>query len=143
MADSRETKHDPDVVLAVVLDGDRVLMLKRRDNADFTWVFPGGKVSPGESPESAAKRELYEEAGIRCDISRSLGTRIHPDTNHVIRYFLCVPEKLEPRLREPHLFSDMSWMTLGELEASIKTNLYPPVKSAISYNAKKYARSRL
>ena len=30
------------------------------------WVPPGGKVDPGETPREAARRELFEETGIRA-----------------------------------------------------------------------------
>ncbi|MDM9628103.1 NUDIX hydrolase [Rhizobium sp. S152] len=132
----------PDVALAVVIDEDRVLMLERRDDAELSWVFPGGKVAPGESPENAARRELYEEAGILCNVSRSIGTRVHPDTHRVIGYFLCEPQELSARVMEPHLFSNVSWMTLSELEASIKTSLFAPVRAAISEKARKYGGRR-
>ncbi|MCE7078986.1 NUDIX domain-containing protein [Streptomyces sp. ST2-7A] len=48
-------------VTAVVLDGDRVLMVKRADNGAWTPVT--GIVDPGEQPADAAVREVLEEAG--------------------------------------------------------------------------------
>ncbi len=32
------------------------------------YNLPGGKLEPGETPEQAAKRELWEETGINCHI---------------------------------------------------------------------------
>ena len=35
------------------------------------WVPPGGKVEPGETPRSAAARELFEETGITAELQGS------------------------------------------------------------------------
>ncbi|WP_307825651.1 NUDIX domain-containing protein [Streptomyces sp. MBT33] len=32
------------------------------------WVPPGGRVDPGETPREAARRELFEETGVRADL---------------------------------------------------------------------------
>jgi 8-oxo-dGTP diphosphatase len=38
------------------------------------WTFPKGKLDPGETFEQAALREVLEETGLHCDITRFVGT---------------------------------------------------------------------
>ncbi|MEP7241775.1 MAG: NUDIX domain-containing protein [Devosia sp.] len=52
-------------VRAVVLDGDRVLLIKPTYLPG--WQFPGGGVEPGETAEAAAVRETLEEAGVAVE----------------------------------------------------------------------------
>jgi len=53
------------VVAAVVMDADRVLLLRRKKD-DFLgelYELPGGAVESGESIDAALRRELEEEIG--------------------------------------------------------------------------------
>ena len=54
---------------AVLFNADgKVFMGRRADqesDAAFAWQLPQGGIDPGEAPEAAARRELWEETGIR------------------------------------------------------------------------------
>jgi 8-oxo-dGTP diphosphatase len=80
----------PLVALAVVTRGALVLIGRRADGTP-PWVFPGGKIEPGESPEHAAVREVLEETGLRVRATGLIGQRIYPMTGVEIAYVAAVP----------------------------------------------------
>lgn len=52
-------------VRVVVRDSQsRVLIVVHRGTSKGIWNLPGGKVEAGESPEEAARREVFEESGL-------------------------------------------------------------------------------
>jgi 8-oxo-dGTP diphosphatase len=54
---------------AVVLDGDRVLLIKRaHEPLKGQWSLPGGGVELGETLETAIAREVREETGLDVDV---------------------------------------------------------------------------
>ena len=53
---------------AVVVDGDRLLLVKRADTGEWTPV--AGIVEPGEHSADAAEREVWEEARVRAVVER-------------------------------------------------------------------------
>ena len=58
------------VVACALVDADgRVLIAQRPEGKSLAglWEFPGGKVEPGETPETAILRELDEELSVNAE----------------------------------------------------------------------------
>jgi 8-oxo-dGTP diphosphatase len=67
------------VVCAVIEQNGTVLLARRPANKPLPlkWEFPGGKVEPGESPETAIVREIREELGCTVTLARPLPRFLH------------------------------------------------------------------
>jgi 8-oxo-dGTP diphosphatase len=73
----REGRRYPDRpivgVLAVVLRGDRVLVVRRANPPmPGRWGFPGGVLELGETMAQGAMRELLEETGVTAEAAGPL-----------------------------------------------------------------------
>ena len=73
----REGRRYPDRplvgVLAVVLRGDRVLLVRRANPPmPGRWGFPGGVLELGETVAQGAMRELLEETGVTAEAAGPL-----------------------------------------------------------------------
>lgn len=70
MGDNQQSAPVIHVVAGALFCRDRgVLMCQRPEGKPHAgeWEFPGGKMEPGEAPETALVRELDEELGITVD----------------------------------------------------------------------------
>jgi len=85
---------------AVVLDADRVLLVRRGSEPQKgLWSIPGGGLELGETLEQGVRREALEETGLDVRIVRSLDTfeRILRDDSGRVEYhyvladYLCEP----------------------------------------------------
>ena len=75
--DSREGRRYPDRpivgVLAIVMRGDRVLVVRRANPPlPGRWGFPGGVLELGETVVQGAMRELLEETGVIAEAAGPL-----------------------------------------------------------------------
>lgn len=67
------------VVCALIERDGRVLIAQRpaHKHLPLKWEFPGGKVEPGESAETAIVREIREELGCTVFVTRPLPRSTH------------------------------------------------------------------
>lgn len=52
----------------VIVEDGHVLLISRKKNGEMYFVFPGGGIEAGETPEIAAIREAFEELGVHVSL---------------------------------------------------------------------------
>ena len=56
----------------IIVEKDKVALIKRIRDKSTYFVFPGGGLENGETPEEGAKREAYEELGVEVKINECI-----------------------------------------------------------------------
>ncbi|WP_057763080.1 NUDIX hydrolase [Cytobacillus praedii] len=56
----------------VLIDNNKVGLIKRIRDGSVYYVFPGGGVEDGETPGEATKREALEELGVEVKINECI-----------------------------------------------------------------------
>jgi NAD+ diphosphatase len=80
-------RTDP-VVIMLAVRGDRALLGRNRRRPGTRFSCLAGFVEPGETLEEAVRREVHEEAGIRCGRVRYLASQPWPFPSSLMMGFL-------------------------------------------------------
>ena len=103
----KNDKCDAVILIITSVDGKKILLNKefRMAVGDFAYNFPAGLIDPGETPESTAVRELYEETGYRGRIDR-IGTPSYSSPGlsgeQIIPVWMTIDRRQYPEPPESH-----------------------------------------
>jgi 8-oxo-dGTP pyrophosphatase MutT (NUDIX family) len=102
------------VTASVVRRGGSLLVCQRplHKRHGGLWEFPGGKVEPNESDESAARRELAEELGVHVESAGQPEFSIADPHSPFLIVFVPTTITGEPTCHE---HADLAWLTPAEL----------------------------
>ncbi|MER6601152.1 NUDIX hydrolase [Streptomyces parvus] len=124
-----EQSAQPPVSTAIIVDGGKVLMIRRRQReGKLLWAFPGGGIEAGETPEQAAVRETVEEVGLEVKAVRILGDRVHPQTGVPMTYVACELISGEAIVGDVEEIAAVAWIGHGEIAEYVPYGLFGPVQ---------------
>ncbi|MBO6795946.1 RNA pyrophosphohydrolase [Maricaulis sp.] len=106
MSEDAYPQHRPNVGIALFNSLGEV-WIGKRDAAEppWQWQLPQGGIDPGEAPEDAALRELYEETGVKPELVEPLGA-----IDRWIAYDYPPDVRDDPRFaRKRHLGQKQRW----------------------------------
>ena len=107
-----------EVVAAIIRDKQNRIFATQRGSGDWKdwWEFPGGKIEPGETPEQALKREIWEELETRIVVEQFLQTVEwdYPKFHLIMYCYLCTVESGSLTLLEHEA---ARWLAPDELDS--------------------------
>lgn len=98
-------------VAAAIVDGGRVLAIRRRDNDK--WEPPGGTLEADETVVAGLRREVLEETGITLGEVRLSGVYKNMDQGIVALVFRSEHDGTQPQPTAES--ADARWMTADEV----------------------------
>ncbi len=107
-----------EVVAAIIHDDEGRIFATQRGYGEMKdgWEFPGGKMEPGESPEEALKREIWEELETMIFVERLVQTVEwdYPAFHLTMHCFWCHIESGSLKLKEHEA---AKWLTKDQLDS--------------------------
>ena len=127
-----EYREDADIRLnniqsrGIILNGDKVLLMFRRKNGNEYYVFPGGHMRKGETPQETAEREIEEETTIKVrnlELVFEFRNYIRKDKEQIDYYFVGEWKSGEPvlsgeeyrRANEDNYYEPM-WIDINKVQ---------------------------
>ncbi len=113
--------------------GDLEVLLVHRPRYD-DWTVPKGKLDPGEGHAEAARREVEEETGLRCELGPELGSTSYRDRKgrpkHV-RYWAMTPAG--GTFTPTDEVDQVVWLPVDDAKATLSYDRDRPVLDALGH----------
>jgi NAD+ diphosphatase len=109
-------RMDPAVIM-LVSDGEFCVLGRRPGSPEGRWSTLAGYVEPGESPEVAVAREVFEEVGLHVSAVRYRGSQPWPFPSSLMLAFEADAERAPLTINEEH--QEVRWFGREELGAGI------------------------
>ncbi|MBL4711925.1 MAG: NUDIX hydrolase [Gammaproteobacteria bacterium] len=110
--------HSGGSAIVAIDEQQRVCLIRqyRYAVADWIWEIPAGKIDAGETPESTARKELQEEAGVLATSWSSLGKMYATPGYCDETVYLYLAKKLQSTTiqHEPGELIDIHWLPFSE-----------------------------
>lgn len=88
-------------VTGILIEDERILLVKQSVSAERGWSLPGGRVEQGETLEEAMIREIQEETGLITKVTKLLYLCDKPDSSPSLLHITFLLERLAGELRLP------------------------------------------
>ena len=108
------------VGVAVIILKNNLMLLGERigSHGADTWATPGGHLEMGESIEACARREVYEETGLKLASVKKLGYTndiFEEEGKHYITLFVLASiEDGEAEVKEPNKCKQWQWCEMND-----------------------------
>jgi NAD+ diphosphatase len=110
-------RTDP-VVIMLAIRGERALLGRNRRRPGARFSCLAGFVEPGETPEEAVRREVREEAGVRCGRVHYLAAQPWPFPSSLMLGFLA--EALTEEITvDPEEIAEARWFSREEIREMV------------------------
>ncbi len=129
-----------DAVVIIVTDesGEKILINKEYRMAVGDWVynFPAGLIDPGENPEEAAKRELWEETGLELYQIEDVIGHSYSAVGFSNEINVCIVGKARGQFQQSTSTVEeieAAWYTKEEIRELLKTKRFAARSQAYCY----------
>ncbi len=130
----------PNAVVMVLTDesGERILVNREYRMAMAQWIynFPAGLIDPGETPEESARRELWEETGLRLTQIRDVLDNSYSAVGFANERNICVFGTAEGDFRKSTSDAEEivpGWYTKEEIKALLRAEPFAARTQAYCY----------